>query len=162
MHEGIWEQRTATKVQAKLPDSHLCIPFQSGALFFSRASICGLVDEFIVPSEEFFSRVLSEIRRFMHTVRNEKYRPARCRDRETQSKCFPLQRFRDGRDYGRIKLHNMAAPNQIKVETIKARVKATAVSSSKRLPPPCLNQAKNVTLHHSTVSTPVFPSLGST
>lgn len=49
---------------------------------------------------------------------------------------FPLQRFRDGRDYGRITLHNMAAPNQIKAKTIKARVKATAVSSFKCLPPP--------------------------
>lgn len=45
---------------------------------------------------------------------------------------------RDGRDYGRITLHNMDALNQIKEETIKARVKATAVSSFICLPPPAL------------------------
>lgn len=43
---------------------------------------------------------------------------------------------RDGRDYGRITLHNMDTLNQIKEETIKARVKATAVSSFICLPPP--------------------------
>lgn len=47
-----------------------------------------------------------------------------------------LQSFRDGRDYEGITLHNMAAPNQIKEKTIKARVKATAMSSFKCLPPP--------------------------
>lgn len=46
--------------------------------------------------------------------------------------------FRDGRDYGRITLRNMDAPNQIKEETIKARVKATAVSSFMGLPAPAL------------------------
>lgn len=78
-----------------------------------------------------------------------KHRPRQCRDGKTQSVSFPLQRFRDGRDYGRITLHNMAAPNQIKAKTIKARVKATAVSSFKCLCTP----APTVTLE-STVSIP--------
>ena len=79
-----------------------------------------------------------------------KYWPRQCRDRETQSVSFSTAAFRDGRDYGRITLHNMAAPNQIKAKTIKARVKATAVSSFKCLPPPP-QPSKSVTLN-STVS----------
>lgn len=87
-----------------------------------------------------------------------KYWPQHCRDRETHSVSFPLQSFRDGRDYGRITLHNMAAPNQIKAKTIKARVKATAVSSFKCLPPPP-QLSKSVTLN-STVSIPNLSNSG--
>lgn len=82
----------------------------------------------------------------MFTVRGEKYGLNYCSDRETQLVSFPLQHFRNGRDYGRITLRNMDGPNQIKAKTIKARVKATAVSSFKcRPPPPQLS--KSVTLN---------------
>lgn len=81
-----------------------------------------------------------------------------CRATETQSVSFPLQHFRDGRDYGRITLHNMDAQNQIKAKTIKARVKARAVSSFKCLPPPP-QLSKSVTLN-STVSIPNLSTSG--
>lgn len=71
---------------------------------------------------------------------------------------FHCSVFRDGRDYGRITLHNMDAPNQIKAETIKARVKATAVSSFICLPPPP-HPSKSVALN-STVSIPDLSSPG--
>lgn len=87
-----------------------------------------------------------------------KYWPKQCRDGGTQSVSFPQQHFGDGRDYGRITLHNMAAPNQIKAKTIKARVKATAVSSFKCLPPPP-RLSKSVTLN-STVSIPNLSTSG--
>lgn len=109
-----------------------------------------------ISAEDFFSPVLDKV---IHAYcEGWTYWPRHCRDRETQSVSFPLQRFRDGRDYGRITLHNMAAPNQIKAKTIKARVKATAVSSFKCLPPPPW-LSESVTLN-STVSIPNLSTSG--
>lgn len=142
--------------------SHTCIFHRKEVYYFlpRHHELCGcFLDEFTVPSEDFCPVFLySYTRWFMLTVRGEIYWPNHCKDRETQSVSFPLQRFRDGRDYGRITLRNMDAPNQIKAKTIKARVKATAVSSFKCLPPPP-QLSKSVTLN-STVSIPNLSTSG--
>lgn len=68
--------------------------------------------------------------------------------------------FRDGRDYGRITLRNMDAPNQIKEEAIKARVKATVVSSFIGLPAPALPEEECCFRLNCFHVSPTLPSSG--
>lgn len=150
------EESLSAKCGKKVVQVTLYIPFQR-IVFFppQQTESCRL---FLVCIQSALRRYLY-IDKVIHVFcKGLTYWPRLCRDRETHSMSFPLQHFRDGRDYGRITLHNMAAPNQIKAKTIKARVKATAVSSFKCLPPPP-QLSKSVTLN-STVSIPNLSTSG--
>lgn len=137
--------------------SHTCISKNCIIFFLDRLNHVFLWMHSVFPQKIFLQFLFIDKVIRAH-CEGWKYWPRQCRDKETQSMSFPLQHFRDGRDYGRITLHNMAAPNQIKAKTIKARVKATAVSSFKCLPPPP-QLSKSVTLN-STVSIPSFSTSG--
>lgn len=77
--------------------------------------------DFSFPSQKTFAGIFKVIH-----VPNKKKKVGRgaAETEKPSPSLFHCSVFRDGRDYERITLRNMDAPNQIKAETIKARVKA--------------------------------------
>lgn len=166
MHEEVLVAECSKEVRVAMQESYSYVSPQRGVLFSTSTPWTVWVFSFrmvpIFPPED-FRRLVSRggrtplptyLRWFM--LKNIGRTTAET-EKPTQS-LFHCSVFRDGRDYGRITLHNMDAPNQIKAETIKARVKATAVSSFICLPPPP-HPSKSVALN-STVSIPDLSSPG--
>lgn len=164
MHEEVLGAKCSKKRSRSPRRSHAwAFHLREGLYFLPRHSEpcgCFLFGWFQFSPQKTFGGIFKVI----HVLKKKKKKVGRTAG-ETEKPTQPLFHCsvsRDGRDYGRITLHNMDAPNQIKAETIKARVKATAVSSFIYLPPSPLPTWAGVLPLTQLFPSPISPRLGPT